>query len=121
MRQIFYNAHQDNEGYTPLYKTIESGDLKAVKQLVGLGADLNIQAFDYEDTSLMMAVANEFMDIVKFLVDSGACLELEDTNNMTALDLAKELGDKKMHESRCRRWWSDVRFWSEKVGKGFPN
>ena len=25
---------------------------------------------------------------------------------------------KKMHESRCRRWWSDVRFWSEKVGKG---
>lgn len=79
---------QDNEGNTPLIKSIECGHEHLVKYLLSNGADPNISDLD-NNTALHWAVMTETMIAIDALMSSKKCdLSLKNNKDETCLHLA---------------------------------
>jgi ankyrin repeat protein len=63
----------DEDGITPLMLAAAAGHEETVRELIRLGADVNIKAHPYPgDTALYYAVLNNHPGVIKILLDSGA-------------------------------------------------
>jgi len=111
----------DTYGWTPLWNALNYGHLEAAKVLIEGGADVKTQrylTFPINDepaaievikmmldrgadinstreggrTVLMDAVEWRRLKVVRFLIRQGARLDLRDSDNKTAFDLAKDRG-----------------------------
>jgi hypothetical protein len=69
----------------PLVQAASEGDLKAVKQLLALGADVNVLDKATHTTALAEAVGQGSAEIVSALIDAGADVNLRDGSRQTAL------------------------------------
>jgi len=83
---------RNEDGETPLHQAVLAGNLEEVKKLVSSGADVNALYIDEatpdEGTALLLAVKNDDHDIVAYLLENGANIEIKDVNGLTALHLA---------------------------------
>lgn len=77
-----------------LFDAAESGDLAAVRALVSQGAPINQQSpVKFGWTPLIGAVFHNNTNVVQFLVESGADVNVSDWNGETALMYALSRGD----------------------------
>ncbi len=75
-----------------LFDAVIAGDLKAIKQLISDGIELEMTNEDGL-TPLVLAADRGHLDIVKFLIEAGAQLHhISEGNNWTALLLAADKG-----------------------------
>ena len=72
---------------TPLCTAILKGDFETIKKFIEYGADVN-QASDGM-TPLMLAARYNKVEIVKFLLDKGAIIDVENEKGYTALNYAQ--------------------------------
>ena len=77
MRRLVGNGARVNgankDGITPLMLASAAGRTETVRELVRLGADVNIKAHRYPgDTALYYAVLNNHPEVIKILLDTGA-------------------------------------------------
>jgi hypothetical protein len=70
------------KGATPLGQAAQNGHGSVVRVLLKHGANLNYAPFYSGGTPLHFAVAGCHLDIVERLVDAGADVHVEDTNNI---------------------------------------
>lgn len=78
--------YMDENGWTPLLKAVSMGDPKLVEYLVGKGADVNVQAEDYEkNTALHLAVKNNNEKLLRLLLSKEANPGLTDKYGRTPL------------------------------------
>ena len=75
---------KDECDWTPLYRSIISGNLKATKILLKNGADPNIQC-SMGETPLYQAVDLELLDHVKLLLKNGADPNIVQTDGLSPL------------------------------------
>ena len=86
----------DDEGNTPFHIAIEgNAGVDLLNLLYVNNAKIDIQNI-YGQTPLMIALEKGNVEVVKFLVDLGADLNLRDDDGKTALDLVIKYEDKKM-------------------------
>ena len=78
---------KDECDWTPLYRSIISGNLKATKILLKNGADPNIQC-SMGETPLYQAVDLELLDHVKLLLKNGADPNIVQTDGLSPLHLS---------------------------------
>lgn len=91
------DANLKNEfGHTALHIAIQFGNIDLIKYLIKNNANVNIQ--DIEGmTPLHSTTANgAYPEIIQILLSQGADRTLMNNNGKTALDIAKEMGNKKM-------------------------
>ena len=69
----------------PLIKAISERDARAAKNLIALGADVNVLDKSAHTTALMMAVSNNDAEMVSALIAAGADVNMKDTDGDTAL------------------------------------
>lgn len=79
----------DEKGYSPLHWAVGDNLLELCKVLLEMGVDVNITSEDgYSRTPLLIATAMGSFESVKFLLDSGANIELKDSEGIDALHRA---------------------------------
>ena len=78
---------KDECDWTPLYRSIISGNLKASESLLNHGADPNIQC-SMNETALYQAVDMEKIDHVKLLLKHGADPNISQIDGLSPLHLA---------------------------------
>ncbi|KAA0154251.1 hypothetical protein FNF29_02471 [Cafeteria roenbergensis] len=79
-------AKSDNAKGWALFGAVETGDLHAVAIQVLNGARVNWRnEYASGRTALMTAAARGHDDVVRFLIDRGADLDVQDTHGQTAL------------------------------------
>ena len=72
-------SNKDSRSYIPLGCAAAGGHLDIVKYLIqAKGFDINQEATKTKRTALEEAVLNDHIEVVKFLVDNGACDKLND-------------------------------------------
>merc|ERR1712228_268871 len=81
----------DESGWTALRYAVRRRSMAAVKELIDLGADVNL-ASRTGQTPLMFAVATEAENVVQLLVEGNADLNAKESTNMTAYDIASRGG-----------------------------
>lgn len=72
-----------NESLSPLCNAVVQGDFETVKKMVEFGSDINETSNGL--TPLMIASRYNRVEIVKFLLKSGAKANLKDQKGFTAL------------------------------------
>ena len=82
----------DSWGYRPFYWACYSGDIYAVQRLVKSGADINAKRDDGNITALWGASAMGHIDIVKYLLEQNAGVDIQDNSFGTPLYVASENG-----------------------------
>lgn len=80
------------DGLTPLGSATWSGHFEAVRQLLAVGAKVNVQEYRHGQSPLMNAAWKGHRDIVKLLLEHGADRELRNPDGHTALDWARRFG-----------------------------
>ena len=81
----------DDEGFTPLMKACNLGNMSMVQLLLGSGA--NVKAISRNGmTALMLAVDGGNEEILRLLLQRGAEVGIKDSIGQTALDLSKKKG-----------------------------
>lgn len=82
----------DSWGYRPFYWACYSGDIYAVQRLVKAGADINAKR-DYGNITALWGAANTgHLDIVKYLLEQNAAVDIQDDSFGTPLYVASENG-----------------------------
>lgn len=71
-KEVFLDKKFTGKYPAPLYVAAVFNDLKMVKKLVTLGADVNALNYFPESSALMKAVENNNIEMVKYLLDKGA-------------------------------------------------
>lgn len=71
--------------------SFQENNLGILKILVNAGADVDYRHSESKFTILMMAADTNRVEIVKYLIDIGANLTLEDKNGDSAIDMAENL------------------------------
>jgi uncharacterized protein len=73
-----------------LLEACKMNDLKQVKELVKIGADVQLQSNKdaYKSTPLHLAISNGSLEICEFLIENGADVHIEDQHQYTPLNLA---------------------------------
>lgn len=74
--EVFLDKKFTGKYPTLLYIAVLFNDLKMVKKLVTLGADVNALNYFPESSALMKAVENNNIEMVKYLLDKGADVNL---------------------------------------------
>jgi len=82
---------QDDYGWTALRYAVRAGNLKAAKQLIEEGADVNVPSKSGR-TPLMSAAGNKLSKEVSFLLQNGADANLKDGDGRTAYEIAMRGG-----------------------------
>lgn len=75
--------------YHALFHTIKYNDLRTFTLLLELGEDINMTNSD-EQTLLMIAIKEENIMMVRYLINHGINLYVHDRHGKTALDYAKK-------------------------------
>jgi len=88
------NLPQSN-GTTPLMMAAQRDNLENVKLLIQYGAEIN--AVNEDDMQGALVIAENW-DVIRFLVQSGADLEIRDDWGQTPLAIAARIGDEKKAE-----------------------
>lgn len=88
----------DKKGLKPLHHSVLKNDIKISSILLENGA--SIDATDnFGNTALWRAVFQVKMkhyEMVDFLVKEGATVDIKNNNNISPLDFAEKIGDKKL-------------------------
>lgn len=82
----------DSWGYRPFYWACYSGNIYAVQRLVKAGADINAKRNDGNITALWVASCMGHLDIVKYLLEQNAGVDIQDGSFGTPLYVASENG-----------------------------
>lgn len=75
-----------------LLSAAETGDIDTVKEALNNGADINTQNNFLKESALHLAASKGHLELVKYLVDNGANLYLNNGTDMTPLHLAARDG-----------------------------
>lgn len=89
------NAKRDDIGYTPLMDAVNSSDEDTTRELIELGADVNV-ANSIGRTALRYAVHYGVFEIMKTLVEKGANINSQDISGVTPLMQAVWHNESKM-------------------------
>jgi len=81
-----------NQGFTPLYYAVKSGNIDSVNFLIDHGAFLNVKEKELGCTELHLAAAMGYGDIVRLLTEEGSCPKMTDISGKTPLDYAFNYG-----------------------------
>jgi len=87
------NLCSRQDGATPLIYASVIGRLDIVKELVAIGANLNVQDTVTGWTALMQATFKGNKEVVKFLIEAGADVDVQAKNGATAFTLATTIDD----------------------------
>jgi len=98
-----HKAQLDHIGWTPLHYACAKGHLEVAQFLVANGAIVDSLSVG-NTTPLMMAVQSGNEQLVKFLLDKGADLQLKNANGLTAIDIA-DIYDKPWIGDGLRSRW----------------
>ena len=98
-----HKAQLDHIGWTPLHYACAKGHLEVAQFLVANGAIVDSLSVG-NTTPLMMAVQSGNEQLVKFLLDKGADLQLKNANGLTAIDIA-DIYDKPWIEDGLKSRW----------------
>ncbi|MBU3550538.1 ankyrin repeat domain-containing protein [Polynucleobacter sp. MWH-Berg-3C6] len=98
-----HKARLDHIGWTPLHYACAKGHLDVAQFLVANGAIVDSLSVG-NTTPLMMAVQSGNEQLVKFLLDKGADLQLKNANGFTAIDIA-DIYDKPWIGDGLRSRW----------------
>ena len=79
---------------TPLHTVCSWGELEPVKQIIAAGTDVNAKG-DHGSTPLFNAVIGRNVEVVKFLLKSGANSKIKNDWNRTVLEYAKNISASK--------------------------
>lgn len=82
-------------GLTPLAQASEEGNSECVQVLIDASANLDTKSRPFDQTCLMLAAKKGHDAVVYQLLMAGADKTLRDENGKTALDFAKENGNKR--------------------------
>ena len=80
---------RDNNNETPLFVSVNEGNVDAVKALIGLGANVNTIRTRDNSTPLHSAIILRNLGIVKILMKAGANLHALDNEGKTPYDKAR--------------------------------
>jgi hypothetical protein len=69
----------------PLVKAVFERDTRAAKNLIALGADVNVLDKEADTTALMQAVSHNDAEMVSLLLSAGADVNMKDSEGDTAL------------------------------------
>ncbi|MGF7036751.1 ankyrin repeat protein [Paenibacillus mucilaginosus] len=72
-------------------RAIANGDIKYVKSLLSRGISANYECLNSGHSLLNLAVENEQLEIVKFLIKSGADINLKSSGGWTPLHVAVDI------------------------------
>lgn len=79
---------RDKSGYTPLHYASRNSDAETCCFLLDHGADVNALTPGLLQSSLQRAAAMGKLDVVKLLVERGACIGHVDATGKRAVELA---------------------------------
>lgn len=82
----------DSWGYRPFYWACYSGDIYTVQRLVKAGADINAKRDNENITALWGAAAMARLEIVRYLLEQNAAVDIQDDSFGTPLYVASENG-----------------------------
>lgn len=82
----------DSWGYRPFYWACYAGDIYAVQRLVKAGADINAKQHDGNITALWGAAVMGHVDIVRYLLEQNAGVDIQDEYSGTPLYVASQNG-----------------------------
>lgn len=74
----------------PLVKAVFEGNARAAKNLIALGADVNVLDKEADTTALIQAVSHNEAEIVSALITAGADVNMKDGDGDTALTRLQE-------------------------------
>ncbi len=94
--KLLHSYPQAAEG---LLQASSSGDLKMVRYLLEIGADINVKDTISGKTPLMRALRNNHNAVAKTLIKKGADLNLQDNFSNTALFIAASKGNLEIVEA----------------------
>lgn len=80
---------------SPLETAIRAGKIEVVQHLIEAGADINYEIKSEDGmhyTAMHVAAENTSNDILKYLLEKGGDLEVEDSEGMLPYDRAKAAG-----------------------------
>ena len=83
-------------GWTALQIAANRGQLAAVKVLVEHKANLNMQHEISKNTALLLAEINGYKDVVKYLIDAGADVNLKMRGDVALLRVIRDMGNTEM-------------------------
>ncbi len=88
------NANQAQlSGMTPIMTATHTGNVAVVKALMARGANVNVATVETKNTALMWAVADQFPEIVKMLIEAHADVHASTSKGFTPLIYAARNGD----------------------------
>ena len=62
-----------------------------------------------------MVSLNGQLEVVKFFLEKGTCMEEKDENRQTPLDLASESGQPQILSTLSNSFWTKVQTWKKKI------
>ena len=80
---------RDSRGIAALTWAVIRDDVEAIEALLNAGADLNTKNHSDDRTALHDAAENGHVEVVEALLDAGIGPNVEDSEGLTALDLAR--------------------------------
>ncbi|WP_235238765.1 M48 family metallopeptidase [Paenibacillus alkaliterrae] len=83
----------DGEGWTALMWAAQLNELEIASSLITAGADPDMVEHSYEETALTIALFNESLEIVAFLLEHGANPNLQDSSGWAPIMTAAANGD----------------------------
>jgi tetratricopeptide (TPR) repeat protein len=83
---------------TALAYTVAENDLESSRNLINMGADVNITVNEDNWTPLMIAVSNRNEIMTKVLIEAGADDELKTNSGITVHDLAERFGNSEIKQ-----------------------
>lgn len=82
----------DSWGFRPFYWACQNGDIYVVRRLAKAGADVNARRLDGNFTALGIAASNSHCEVVRYLLEQGAEVDVQDQDYGTPLYIAAEDG-----------------------------
>jgi ankyrin repeat protein len=89
-------ADPNHDSPSPLHYAARQGDVKVLDALLSCLADRNAVDPKDKETPLQWAVENQRVEAVRMLVAKGSDLAHKNRFGLTAMDLAKQIGNAKI-------------------------